>query len=705
MEMPNQPRKTNKNTSNTRSPHSILRQPAHKNFTKAENTQPATNTQPTQSGFNRPSDHQAQRTTQAQRTQNTQSAHQNPYAVQSTQAQIEGFLQHNQSGALWVATDSVSPFGLSWLNRFTYNRTVLLLIGSTQVGFERISDRDRAAALDFLNRGDVRVATYSGAGGNSTTSGHRTTDGNNSDNRHDTPIPGSDSPLPASAKGWIIVPDAQPSQAAAALIGSPALNTTELLASHSHGRPARVRPASESECRWIYQEMWEAFNRAYDATDNLLNQLRPVQIHPQQQINHTQPVQNPQWQQPAQPTQNPQQPRLHAQRQQHAQRTHQHRSTNSRSINGGEQAVQTPSGWANNNTVDNNTAPPNNKEQEQQTKNANQLNTSGIWDAARTWLMDNRLLAIKVAAGGFGFLFVMFLFTGLMDLIFGGSEPPPAVTSTPTSDTAVSVLTPSTTLPPADTVTVTPTLTAPPTTTVETIIDCPYLTFRGRDACPIMQRVSGVSGTACDALPWEDRPLRLNPNTPQGEVNPARYATALHRSDLVCTWLDENVYTAGEDIPVGDLRAVGAEGAKSCQFTVHPDYDPENPILTQNDYSFVWLTHPVIRLQKGDKIITSGCGWMPATGAVPDPGEELSGDTAGDYPLIVGIDITFGNDGVKYVTCPFSYYEVAEPPDARSWEAALAETTAVYKSAGPAQFTQGVIILNCEGTAENLDKL
>ena len=571
-------------------------------------------------------------------------------------------MQQNQSGDLWVATDSVSPFGLSWLNRFTHNRTVLLLIGNTQIGFERSSDRDRAAALDFLKRQDVRVASYSG---------------NNSATRRDTA-------LPASAKAWIIVPDTQPPQVTAALIGSPALNTTELLGSHS-----RIRPASESECSWIYQEMWEAFNRAYDATDDLLNQLRPSQIHPQQQIN---PTQNPRWQQPEQHAQA-------VQNAQNAQTTQQYRS-NSRSVTGRQQTVQSPS-WVNNNA----TTPNSEEEQEQQTRDSHQLSTSGILDAARAWLMDNRWLAIKVAAGGLGFLFVMFLFTSLIGLIFGGNEPAPQITATPTSNTAVSVPTPSTTLPPTDTITLPTTVTLPPTTTVEDIIDCPYLTFQGRDACPVMQRVSGISGTACDALPWEERPLRLNPNTPQSEANPARYATALHRSDLVCTWLDENVYTAGEDIPFGDLRAVGAAGAKSCEFTIHPNYDPENPILTHKEYSFIWLTHPVIRLQEGDKIITSGCGWMPAKGAVPDPGDELSGDTAGKYPLIIGIDITFGINGVKHITCPFSYYEVAEPPDARSWEAALAATTAVSKTAGPYKAIQGVIILNCEGTAQNLDKL
>ena len=217
---------------------------------------------------------------------------------------------------------------------------------------------------------------------------------------------------------------------------------------------------------------------------------------------------------------------------------------------------------------------------------------------------------------------------------------------------------------------------------------CPYLTVDGEDACPLLEGLHGVELTPCDALPIEARPLRL-----VGEANPARYQPPSYSPSLVCTWMAEGAYIAGETIPAGDLRSLNStvHGAGVCQFAV---YDDEGEVIIDRDsYSHYWVTHSLIRLQPGDEITTSGCGWVPARAAGLDPGPVLSSQTVGNYPLLIGTDVA---PGAVRVECPFHVWPVTEPLDGgRDWNAALGQTTPTAHPAGPYEAREGLIRLDC----------
>lgn len=218
---------------------------------------------------------------------------------------------------------------------------------------------------------------------------------------------------------------------------------------------------------------------------------------------------------------------------------------------------------------------------------------------------------------------------------------------------------------------------------------CPYLTVVGEDACPLLESLHGVDLTPCDALPIGFRPLRL-----VGDANPAGYQAASYSPDLVCTWMEAGTYIAGETIPAGDLRSVNStiHGTGSCHFVVHDDEG--EVIMSRDTYANRWITHSLIRLQPGDEIATSGCGWVPARAASLDldPGTALSPETAAkNYPLLIGTDI----EGRIRIECPFRTWAVTEPSNGRSWNAALAETPSVSHQPGPYHAQAGLIQLDC----------
>ena len=226
------------------------------------------------------------------------------------------------------------------------------------------------------------------------------------------------------------------------------------------------------------------------------------------------------------------------------------------------------------------------------------------------------------------------------------------------------------------------------TPVLEAVSDaCPYLTVDGDDACPLLESLHGVGMTPCDALPIDARPMRLT-----GEANPARYQPASYSPSLVCTWMEHGTYIAGETIPAGDLRSLNStlHGTGVCQFAVHDDTG--DVIMDRASYSHYWVTHSLIRLQPGDEITTSGCGWVPARAANLDPGPVLSSQTAGNYPLLVGTDLT---PGTVRVECPFRVWPVTEPLDGRDWSTTLSQTAPTTRPAGPYEAREGLIQLDC----------
>ena len=115
--------------------------------------------------------------------------------------------------------------------------------------------------------------------------------------------------------------------------------------------------------------------------------------------------------------------------------------------------------------------------------------------------------------------------------------------------------------------------------------------------------------------------------------------------------------------------------------------------IDRDSYSHYWVTHSLIRLQPGDEITTSGCGWVPARAAGLDPGPVLSSQTVGNYPLLIGTDVA---PGAVRVECPFHVWPVTEPLDGgRDWNAALGQTTPTAHPAGPYEAREGLIRLDC----------
>lgn len=116
--------------------------------------------------------------------------------------QISDFLENSPHGPLWVVVGFASAYGLRWLNQRTEGRRVNLLIGDTRTGFTHHVERDRAGAMDFLNRSDVSVKNWYQRRG-----GHRT----------------------AHAKAWMVQPDPDVGIKGAILVGSANLTKAGLL--------------------------------------------------------------------------------------------------------------------------------------------------------------------------------------------------------------------------------------------------------------------------------------------------------------------------------------------------------------------------------------------------------------------------------------------------------------------------------------------
>ena len=71
--------------------------------------------------------------------------------------------------------------------------------------------------------------------------------------------------------------------------------------------------------------------------------------------------------------------------------------------------------------------------------------------------------------------------------------------------------------------------------------------------------------------------------------------------------MSPGTYIAGETIPGGDLRSLDSTvfGLGTCQFELRAG---GTTITSRDSYAPRWVTRPLIRLQPGDEITTSGCG-------------------------------------------------------------------------------------------------
>ena len=219
---------------------------------------------------------------------------------------------------------------------------------------------------------------------------------------------------------------------------------------------------------------------------------------------------------------------------------------------------------------------------------------------------------------------------------------------------------------------------------------CQYSTAAGSEACTLLDSLNGVAFTPCDSLPLDTRPLRLT-----SSENPARYQTPDHSDTVACSWMSQGTYIAGDTIPAGDLRSVNSSVSTAgvCRFDIRHDGDT---VVSSDSYSARWSIHALIRLQPGDEIFTTGCGWVPAAAARLDPGSVLSVATAGDYPLIVGTDIA---PGAVRVECPFRLWERPEPADGRNWDTGLSDADASRRAPGPHNAAPGSALwLDCPAT-------
>lgn len=85
----------------------------------------------------------------------------------NAQGHIQRFLGDNPHGRLYVLVGYASVWGLAWLGENTPERPVTLIIGDTRPHhFESATNRDRARALQFLRRRDVRTLSWYRTGRN-----------------------------------------------------------------------------------------------------------------------------------------------------------------------------------------------------------------------------------------------------------------------------------------------------------------------------------------------------------------------------------------------------------------------------------------------------------------------------------------------------------------------------------------------------------
>ena len=74
---------------------------------------------------------------------------------------VERFLAAHPDGPIMVCVGSASVAGIGWLAARSRSRPVTLLIGDMKSrNFAKATDRDRSAALAFVNRNDVTVLNW-----------------------------------------------------------------------------------------------------------------------------------------------------------------------------------------------------------------------------------------------------------------------------------------------------------------------------------------------------------------------------------------------------------------------------------------------------------------------------------------------------------------------------------------------------------------
>ena len=122
-----------------------------------------------------------------------------------------------------------------------------------------------------------------------------------------------------------------------------------------------------------------------------------------------------------------------------------------------------------------------------------------------------------------------------------------------------------------------------------------------------------------------------------------------------------------------------------------------NLVVQRSDYAEAsWGAYALLRLDPGDRILTGGCGWVPAQhaglGTGPD-GTIGVGQHAGrlSHPLIVGVDIAPGWMQIEreYWTWDLSLEDIG------SWATALSEAEGQRYGPGLRHVTADVVWPRC----------
>ena len=147
------------------------------------------------------------------------------------------------TGEVWALVGYASAAGLRWLNEQTVGRPVRLLIGDTRTGFatDRVSPADRAGAIRFIKRADVKVTNWYRRKG-----GYRT----------------------VHAKAWAVMPHGAGGRPAGVVIGSANLTNQGL-----HHNTELVAQVVGDEAQRVASEMGAALDESWDAKANLLKRL------------------------------------------------------------------------------------------------------------------------------------------------------------------------------------------------------------------------------------------------------------------------------------------------------------------------------------------------------------------------------------------------------------------------------------------------
>lgn len=169
----------------------------------------------------------------------------------NAQGHIQRFLGDNPHGHLYVLVGYASVWGLAWLGENTPGRPVTLVVGDTRPHhFESATNADRAKALRFLRRGDVRTLSWYRTG--------RSAQGKSM----------------LHAKAWIIA-EPEERSARAALIGSANLTKVglqdnwEMMALAADGDLPRIRRQLDGfmQGRTVSRRPWDSESRLIEAIE------------------------------------------------------------------------------------------------------------------------------------------------------------------------------------------------------------------------------------------------------------------------------------------------------------------------------------------------------------------------------------------------------------------------------------------------------